>query len=403
MTAAALAPAPWPPAWLARRDLERAMSALAGGGVDDAAAPASAPSRVRVSRLAESRPYATPEAPRGPMTPPCTAPGRGIEAETFEGAYEFTGLVLGTGAGGDVRGAVCRRTGRAVAVKSFVKGDLSATGKANLRRELELQMATSHPSIVRCEAVFETDADANIVMEQLRGGDLFDRVAASKRLTEAEAASVAVQVLRAVGHLHERRIVHRDIKPENFVYVQQGGECLKLIDFGFATRLEAGRKLWQRCGTLQYTAPEVLSGVGYDERCDMWSVGAMLYAVLVGKTLYGGTQDEVFAKNSQGTIEWSRSFKKLSREARDFVLGLLTVDVDKRRTAKQALRHPWLREVPHAATLVKEKGASPRGGCPPEAEVVEARAGEARPGLAERARSGSGSEPEPELPPWAAG
>jgi len=260
-----------------------------------------------------------------------------------------------------------------VAVKAFRKLGMSETAQINLKRELELISQVDHPNIVRWEAIYESENVAMLVMEQLQGGELFDQVVEHGTFAEDRAAKAARQILQAVGHLHERRIAHRDIKPENFVYADRDGDVLKLIDFGFAVRRRiGGPKLYQRCGTLQYVAPEVLRDEGYDESADMWSVGAVVYSLLIGKAMYGGSDASIFRKNSEGRVDWSRSFKALSPEAQDFVQGLLCVDPAARLTAAAALQHPWiLKHAPACGGARAEPQAAPIGACAP-ADSAEA-------------------------------
>jgi len=262
----------------------------------------------------------------------------------FESDYELLGAVLGTGASGSVRQARCRHTGRHAAVKSFRVKELPAKTLVNLERELDVHSAMKHPGIVNIQAVYDTEEVVHIVMDELCGGELFDRLLERGRFREEEAARVAIQLLQSVSYLHSQNVMHRDIKPENVMYCSKGGDEVKLIDFGFATRFERHTKVWQRCGTMQYVAPEVLSGQGYDEKADMWSLGCLCYTLLTMKALYSGDDADVQRKNRLGSIDWSRTFHSLSPEAQDFVLCLLHVDPAGRPSAERALRHPWLKQ-----------------------------------------------------------
>jgi len=262
----------------------------------------------------------------------------------FESDYELLGAVLGTGASGSVRQARCRRTGRHAAVKIFRVKELSAKMLLNLEWEIDVHSAMKHPGIVDIQAVYETDDTVHIVMEQLCGGELFDRLLEQGRFEEEEAAKVVAQLLRAVSYLHAQNVMHRDIKPENVMFCSKEGKEVKLIDFGFATRFERHTPVSQRCGTMQYVAPEVLMGQGYDEKADLWSLGCVCYTLLTMKALYAGDDAEVRRKNRLGLVDWSRSFKTLSPEAQDFVRCLLRVDPASRFSAERALRHPWLKQ-----------------------------------------------------------
>lgn len=268
----------------------------------------------------------------------------------FASAYQLSDVVLGTGASGSVQQAVCRRTGRPVAVKRFNLKELSTKTLVNLEREVDVHTSLDHPGIVSLEAVFESDDTIHLVLERLEGGELFDRLLERGRFTERETAKLCVQLLRTLSYLHANNIMHRDLKPENIMYAEKDGEQIKLIDFGFSTRFDKNRKLVQRCGTLQYVAPEVLTGFGYDEKSDMWSMGSVCYTLLTMKAMYSGNDSEIQRKNRLGAVDFSRTFKTVSNLGQEFVRSLLNVDVANRPSAEEALRHPWLAQ--HIPELV---------------------------------------------------
>lgn len=258
----------------------------------------------------------------------------------LESQYETLDYVLGTGASGNVQTAVCRRTGRPVAVKTYRKYEMSATGLQNMRREVEIHSLQSHPNIVSFAGAYETEEALHIVTEHLNGGELFDRVAEKGQFSESEAASSAFQVLHAVAHLHAQGVVHRDIKLDNLLYVQNSGRHLRLIDFGFAARLHS--KDLEPCGSLQSVAPEVISHQAWDEKSDLWSVGSVVYTLLTGCQPFAGDADEIISKNKAGQVDFVEEFDYLSNDAQDFVRALLHPDPQKRPSAREALLHPWL-------------------------------------------------------------
>lgn len=255
--------------------------------------------------------------------------------------YEPQTHVLGTGINGEVRQAKCLSTGRFVAVKSFNKTMLPARKLEDMRREVEIQLEADHPHIARLERVYETEAEVTLVMERLEGGELFDRLLKCQKIKEEAAAGILQQLLLAVSYLHGRGLLHRDVKLENVMFTRKGGDQLKLIDFGFATRWDGAFELTQRCGTLHYVAPEVLKG-SYDSKCDLWSIGVVAYMLLTGKSLYGGDDEIVRRKVIRGTPDWSRSFFALSETCQDFVRQLLKVCPKQRPSAQKMLEHPWL-------------------------------------------------------------
>jgi len=257
--------------------------------------------------------------------------------------YRLQSKVLGSGIAGDVHLATSRHSGRRVAVKSFDRlGPGGPEGWAEAQSEVDIYMSLSHPNIAQLYAVYDERDALHIVMECLEGGELFSRLVTCKRYAEAEAADVARQVLSALAYLHAHGVVHCDVKLENILYETSQSKHVKIIDFGFAQRLESGRELSRRCGSLRYMAPEVLKR-SYTEKADVWSVGAVVYMLLVGRSLYSGLDGAVRTKVGSGKPDYAPSFGSLSDGAQAFVRSLLAADPAQRPTASSALRHPWLR------------------------------------------------------------
>lgn len=268
--------------------------------------------------------------------------GRYVTGRTLEDDYRVESEVLGTGISGKVTLARCLATGRQVAVKSFNKKVLSERRLEEMRQEVDIHLAVDHPHIVRLDRVYETPCAVHMVLERL-DGELFDELVERRCFEEAEAAEVVRQVIRAVAYLHGQGIVHRDIKLENLLLADPNrGMHLKLIDFGFATRWDGKSVMSDRCGTLHYVAPEVLTGA-YTSKAEIWSIGTVAYLLLTGKALYSGDDDVVRRKVMKGQFNLTGGFFQKSADAQDFVGSLLHMDPTKRPTALQALDHPWLK------------------------------------------------------------
>jgi len=282
---------------------------------------------------------------------------------TFQEHYELTPKILGSGAAGDVREAICRRTGAKVAVKTYAKDSLSVKALANMRSEIDVHIGLSHAAVVKVEAVYETDKHLQVVMEQLQGGELFDRILEVGRFSELKAAKTCLQILRVLSHLHGKRIVHRDIKPENLMYAHAKGESVKLIDFGFAVKRSSDEPLTQKCGTMQYVAPEVLKGEPYDCKVDVWSLGNVTYIMLTGRPLYAGDEKEILRQKKADQMSFSKHFKWcVSDAAQDLVKRMLELDPSKRISAVEAMSHPWFRRtIPseQAAALAEARDFCP--------------------------------------------
>jgi len=116
------------------------------------------------------------------------------------------------------------------------------------------------------------------------GGELFDELATNNNLSEETTSVVAQQIISAVCYLHKQNIVHRDLKPESIMIESKKSKIIKLIDFGASTVLSLNKKekLKEVVGSPYYIAPEVLMG-NYDEKCDNWSIGIIIYTMLAGR------------------------------------------------------------------------------------------------------------------------
>lgn len=267
----------------------------------------------------------------------------GISANgRFEEHFALLPQILGAGAFATVRVAIRRHSCARVAVKSLTKEGLSASDWENLRREVHVHASLDHPNIVRLERVFESSNVVHLVMEVLSGGDLFNRVLQTTGLAEPESARVSAQLLRALAYLHTRCIAHLDVKLENVVYEAHGSKRVKLIDFGFATAFKPGELLQRKCGSAQYAAPEIFSNDSYDEKVDLWSLGSVVYCMLLATPLYSGSHSELAWKHQVGRVDYAPGFTRLSSRAQDFVRSLLTVEPEDRASAEEALEHRWL-------------------------------------------------------------
>eukprot|EP00416_Gambierdiscus_australes_P017944 CAMPEP_0171066774 /NCGR_PEP_ID=MMETSP0766_2-20121228/7612_1 /TAXON_ID=439317 /ORGANISM="Gambierdiscus australes, Strain CAWD 149" /LENGTH=457 /DNA_ID=CAMNT_0011522963 /DNA_START=65 /DNA_END=1438 /DNA_ORIENTATION=- len=276
---------------------------------------------------------------------------RNVVGWRLEDDYKVQSAVLGTGVNGQVRAAVCKHSGRRFAVKSFRRG---ATTRAwdDALNEADVYSSLEHPGVARLERVYRHSDDLHLVMECLEGGELFDKVSKSGACSEGEAADIIRQVLTVVAYLHSRHVAHCDLKLENVLFERKGSKRVKVIDFGHAQRFEKGAKMSRNCGTLIYSAPEVLAQ-SYTEKADMWSVGAILYALLVGRYLYHGSGQQLRTKVAAGKVHFAPGFARLSEGARGLVQSLLSLEPGSRPSASAALEHPWLQSTLCVTTLPK--------------------------------------------------
>ena len=173
---------------------------------------------------------------------------------------------------------------------------------------------------------------------------MFDRITKQKHFSEADAAHYMTQLLSAINYCHSNKIVHRDLKPENLLLDSEKPFAnLKVIDFGTSQVYDKEKKMNQKFGTPYYIAPEVLNKC-YDEKCDVWSCGVILYILLCGLPPFNGkTDSEIMNAVRKGTYHFSGLiWLNVSSEAKDLVKKLLCFNPENRITASEALNHPWI-------------------------------------------------------------
>lgn len=263
--------------------------------------------------------------------------------------YKFDYKIIGSGHFGTVRLAYIPSTpSKKYAVKTIFKEKIKKDLHL-LKRELEILKTLDHPNIVKFYETYQDDKFFHLVMEYCSGGELLERIVSKQSLQEKEAVDIMKKIFSAVNYLHEHGIGHRDLKPENFLFSHKGEDAeIKIIDFGLSKQIEENsggsiKGLQTLVGTALYVAPEVLVG-NYDYRCDNWSVGVIAYILLSGNPPFlGATAKDVFEKIKKGKFSLSGGeWKRISKQAKDFIQKLICVDVNKRMTADQALKHEWL-------------------------------------------------------------
>ena len=163
---------------------------------------------------------------------------------------------------------------------------------------------TDHPNIIKLYEVYEDNRYIYLIMECCSGGELFDRILDrinSKNLyTEKQACHIFKQMVSAICYCHSQKICHRDLKPENLLFLNSSEDSpLKVIDFGLSKIFtKDNHKMTTKVGTAYYVSPEVLAG-DYDEKCDVWSAGVILYILLTGEPPFNGANDNEIYKRIQ--------------------------------------------------------------------------------------------------------
>lgn len=215
----------------------------------------------------------------------------------------------------------------------------------NAKTEIEaLEMCRGHSNIVELIEVIRDDEYTYIVTELLEGPELFAYVQKNP-LSETEARHIFKEIVKAVQFMHSKRIVHRDLKLENILFTHENSSTLKLIDFGFATRIS--KRLDTTCYTLEYAAPEILSNKKYNEACDLWSLGVILYALLCGHTPFQRRNEshddhDIRERIKRGAFDTdSSAWQSLNKSAKDLIRSLLTVCPSKRMKLSNILDSGW--------------------------------------------------------------
>ena len=251
---------------------------------------------------------------------------------------------LGDGAFGSVRKITHRVTGEVRAVKTIHKKSLrTPEEQATFFNEVAVLRALDHPNILKLYEFYQDDKNYYLITEFCAGGELYDRIINAGSFSEALAASIMKQILSCVMFCHQKSVVHRDLKPENFLFESAApNAAIKVIDFGTAQFFTAGQTLTAKFGTPYYIAPEVLRK-HYNEKCDIWSAGVNLYILLCGFPPFGGnTDDQILKKVSAGRFTFpSPEWDPISPQAKDLITQMLTLDPDRRISAREALNHSW--------------------------------------------------------------
>uniref|UniRef100_A0AAR2KYG1 non-specific serine/threonine protein kinase n=1 Tax=Pygocentrus nattereri TaxID=42514 RepID=A0AAR2KYG1_PYGNA len=257
------------------------------------------------------------------------------------------GRMIGDGNFAVVRECVERSTGREYALKIINKG--KCRGKEHMiQNEVSILRRVKHPNIVLLIEEMDTYNELYLVMELVKGGDLFDAITSTNKYTERDASGMLYNLASAIKYLHSLNIVHRDIKPENLLVYehQDGSKSLKLGDFGLATVVDG--PLYTVCGTPTYVAPEIIAESGYGLKVDIWAAGVITYILLCGFPPFRGStedQEALFDQILMGQLDFPLPYwDNVSDSAKELITCMLQVEVNQRYTALQVLDHPWVND-----------------------------------------------------------
>ena len=231
------------------------------------------------------------------------------------------------------------------------------------RNEINIMSKCDHPNIIKLNEIYEDKIHLELIMEECCGGSLLDILLKKMEdkdevFTEGQAAKIFKQIMSAICYCHDQGIAHRDLKMENVLFSYTSEDSpIKIIDFGLSQCIQFQPKnlmeiltgkankninMTGSVGTPHYVSPEVLKG-DYNQKCDIWSAGVILYAMLCGSFPFDGDSDkEIYKAILKKKFEFKKEdWKNISSEAKDLINNMLC-DEDKRYTAEQVLNHPWL-------------------------------------------------------------
>ena len=250
---------------------------------------------------------------------------------------------IGEGSFGEVWQVRHKQLGKNFAMKIMQKSQ--GINIKEIENEINILKQLDHPNILKILEFHMTKDKIYIISDFCKEGELFHEIKRRNKFSELETAFVIHQILGAIRYCHKMRVIHRDIKPENVMITEResnGYLHVKLIDFGTAKIFSEGNMQRGLVGSSYYIAPEVIKGK-YDESCDEWSIGVIMYIMLTGMPPFFGSDDEsVLNHVSEGKYDTTlESYRRLSDNAKDLITKLLKFDPKERISSKDALNHPW--------------------------------------------------------------
>merc|ERR1712240_790978 len=306
-----------------------------------------------------------------------TASSTSLASNTFQELYRLTGEVLGQGAYAIVQTCVNIYTDVEYAVKIIDK--VPGHSRARVFKEIDLfHHVQGHPNIIQLIEYFEEPDRFYLIFEKVSGGQLLDHIQRRKFFTEQEAARIITDVASALEFLHSKGIAHRDLKPENVLCVYSDQLTpVKLCDFdlGSGIKFHSGGGsdttplLLTPVGSAEFMAPEIVEAFiddteddfKYDKRCDLWSLGVMMYILLCGFPPLSGScgnacgwaqggacqfcQLNLFHNIQKGKFQFpKKDWARISNNAKDLISKLLVKTAKDRLSARDVLLHPFLNQ-----------------------------------------------------------
>ncbi|KAM4795262.1 ribosomal protein S6 kinase-related protein isoform 2-T2 [Rhinophrynus dorsalis] len=238
-------------------------------------------------------------------------------------------------------------------LKVLPKGEiLRSNTLKQCKEEVSIQRQVKHPFVQCLGESWQGQRHLYIMCSYCSYGDLYSLWSSSKRIDEDTVRLFAAELVSALVYLHDVGIIHRDVKMENVLLDERGH--LKLTDFGLSRQLPFGERAYTICGTLQYMAPEVLSGGPYSHAADWWSLGVLLFALVTGEFPVAPEKDHVtmLDRVTQATysvpICLSQGLSNLLKEL------LCRVPRQRLRYLHQFKSHPFFRGITFDPVLLQK-------------------------------------------------
>jgi serine/threonine protein kinase len=273
-----------------------------------------------------------------------------VMPERFQDAYVLTRQIY-QGHSSMVWESINRRTGLRYATKIVDRRAISSMEDARVVREVALlKSLDSNRGTISCIDFYQEQHHYYIISEYAEGGSLEQRLLEKRRLPEAQVKELAKSLLRALQYLHSHDICHRNLRPDNILIhlLDNDTEEGLIADFSTAIHLPyfggARGQITGRCGSSLYAAPEVQNRSPYDTKCDMWSLGVVLFLALSGSLPFlDKSRRSLHRKIQKAEYTFDpKDWSTVSRDARRFISKLLRANPDERITAERALRDVWL-------------------------------------------------------------
>ncbi|OHT16961.1 AGC family protein kinase [Tritrichomonas foetus] len=229
-------------------------------------------------------------------------------------------------------------TGITVLLKAYQKDLLAESHISYVNNEIRFLRMMKHPYIMSYYGILQSPSHVILILENIKGETLLDRINQRGGLTEFEAQKVFVQLIYAISYLHEKcNIVHRDLKLENVMINEN--DNIKIIDFGVSTD---NISMSTKCGSFQYCAPEIIKNDVYTRSVDIWSAGVMLFIMLTGEFPFDDPNSVLLVQKILNEEPCYPTF--VTENALNLLKRMLDKNPETRITIHELLNHPWIRK-----------------------------------------------------------